>query len=176
MPRWMQVNAVKKCFRESLWSPGHKAALDKSLTWFHSWSRPPKPAFASQAAAAPENFFLKVFWNIAICHLRIFFLNKVFERLRLATWGQERVEKLHCSLQEAWRGYLGEKVKLTMSRSFLFLRSFGCNLHICQQHWLKDPKNRGYAEKKDGKEGRTDHSEAAMSNWSTDLKLCNSIE
>ena len=123
-----------------------------------------------------ELFKKKGFWNIEIVHLRIFFLSKVSERLRLATWGQERVEKLHCSLQEAWRGYLGEKVKLTMSRSFLFLRSFGCNLHLCQQHWLKDPKNRGYAEKKDGKEGRTDHSEAAMSNWSTDLKLCNSIE
>ena len=108
----------------------------------------------------PENFLFKQsFWNIEIGHLRT---GEGRETPLQSARGVERIP---------WG-----KVKLTRSRSFLFLRSFGCNLHICQQHWLKDPKNRGYAEKKDGKEGRTDHSEAAMSNWSTDLKLCNSIE
>ena len=52
--------------------------------------------------------------------------------------------------------------------------AFGNNLG--QQHLLEDPKDRSDAEEKDWQIGWTDHSEAAFSNWSTDLKLCNDIE
>ena len=137
MVTWPQGSkATKRCLkRGSSWSPGHKAALDKSLTWFHSWSRPPMPAFASQAAAAPENFFFlksllkywdlppenflfkQGFWKIEVGHLRT---GEGRETPLQSARGVERVP---------WG-----KVKLTMSRSFLF---FGQDLFFFRIFWLQ---------------------------------------